>query len=220
MLSELEKKIIDTLSRIGEADVKKVKEVLSKDNGKIPYTTIASTLERLYRKGFVKRKEVKSRGRLGKKYVYYIEKSLEDLFAEKILENFIKIFGEYEIHHIEDKIDRSYVYGVQESLIFVDRNDRVVFFFTATGKKIEGIVGKSVYEFHPEEVKGFVRQILEDFKSGKRNKFEREVIKGEYVFKKHYFPIRDSNGEYLGTLIITRLLEEKKVPSLPIEDLV
>ena len=210
MLTELEKKIMDVLSKLGEADVKRIKEALAKDNGKIPYTTIASTLERLYKKGFVKRKEVKSRGRLGKKYVYYVEKSVEDVFAEKILENFVKIFGEYEIHHLEDKIDKKYVYGVSESVIFVDKDDRVVFFFTATGKRIEEVVGKEVYEFHPEDVKNFVKQILEDFKTGRRDKFERTIIKGDYVFKKHYFPIRNSRGEYIGTLILTRLLEERK----------
>jgi predicted transcriptional regulator len=102
-LGELEAEILGTVVRLGKASAREVmKEVSSR---RLAYTTISTVLDRLYRKGMVKRTKVISRG--GSKYVYSSSYS-SDLRADivsKALDRLVSAFGPSIVPTIYDSLD-------------------------------------------------------------------------------------------------------------------
>lgn len=98
-------------------------------------------------------------------------------------------------------------------ITFVDRDDRVKF-FNQTKERIfvrtKAIIGRTVQNCHPEKSLSVVNQILEDFKSGKRDRADFWIdIEGKKILIR-YFAIRDKSGEYLGCLETTQDITEIK----------
>ncbi len=86
---------------------------------------------------------------------------------------------------------------------FVDENDEVKY-FNKNGDRIfprpRSIVGKKVQQCHPQKSVHKVLQILEAFKNGKKDAAEFWInLKGRQIYIR-YFPVRDKDGKYLGTL--------------------
>ena len=96
---------------------------------------------------------------------------------------------------------------------FVDKNDDVKY-FNKNGDRIfprpRSIVGKKVQQCHPQKSMHKVIQILEAFKNGKKDVAEFWInLKGRQIYIR-YFPVRDKDGEYLGTLEVSQDITDLK----------
>jgi PAS domain S-box-containing protein len=96
---------------------------------------------------------------------------------------------------------------------FVDKNDEVRY-FNKNGDRIfprpRSIVGKKVQQCHPKKSLHKVLQILEAFKTGKKDAAEFWInLKGRQIYIR-YFPVRDKDGKYLGTLEVSQDITDIK----------
>jgi len=93
-------------------------------------------------------------------------------------------------------------------LSFVDENDLVRYFSHEHLPKLfprtRGVIGMPVQKCHPEKSVHLVNRILEDFKAGKREVAEFWIEMGGKHIYIRYFPLRDSDGRYLGCLEVAQ----------------
>ncbi len=92
-------------------------------------------------------------------------------------------------------------------ITFVDADDNVRYFSEGPERifaRTKVILGRKVQHCHPASSVDVVRQILDDFKSGRRMVAEFWItFRGKFVHIR-YFPVRDEQGAYLGTLEVTQ----------------
>ena len=90
---------------------------------------------------------------------------------------------------------------------FVDKDDRVRYFSQSKDRifvRTKAVLGRKVQQCHPQKSIHVVNQILEDFKSGKRDVAEFWInLEGKLIHIR-YFPVRSKNGDYLGCLEVTQ----------------
>ena len=90
---------------------------------------------------------------------------------------------------------------------FIDVNEKVRYFNKGMNRifpRHASVIGKDVRNCHPEKSLDKVLTIINDFKTGKRNKAEFWIdLKGMKVHIR-YFPVKDKNGKYLGTLEVSQ----------------
>ena len=95
-------------------------------------------------------------------------------------------------------------------LTFIDSNDRVRYF--SGGERIfprtKTVLGRPVQNCHPPDSVDVVNSILEEFKSGNREEAEFWISMGPKFVHIMYFPVRNGEGEYLGTLEVTQDIKE------------
>jgi len=199
-LTEKELKIISIMRNGKKMSAREIKRALERDGIDLPYTTISSILEKLHYEGVLERKEVRSRGRYGKKYLYYISSSIFSVdsthpFAEMIKNVFVP---------------RNILYS-NDSVAFIDKKGVITFLY-GNGDIIsdERIVGRTVDEIHSSVTAKFVKQIFNELKSGKREFFRRVVYYEGVDYEKHYCAVRSSENEFLGVIILTRPLKREK----------
>ena len=87
VLGELEWKVLEAVWKLKRATVRDVLRVLADDR---PYTTIMTTLDRLYWKGLLGRRKV------GKAYEYFPRLTRREMgksLAKKALEHLVRLFG-------------------------------------------------------------------------------------------------------------------------------
>ncbi|UCG91306.1 MAG: DUF438 domain-containing protein [candidate division WOR-3 bacterium] len=98
-------------------------------------------------------------------------------------------------------------------ITFVDREDTVRY-FSQTKERIfprtKAVIGHKVQQCHPEKSVHVVNQILEDFKNGRRDKAEFWINMNKRLIFIRYFPVRDTNGDYLGCLEVTQDITDVK----------
>jgi DUF438 domain-containing protein len=92
-------------------------------------------------------------------------------------------------------------------MTFVDK-DGYVKYFTQGKERIferpKTVIGRHVSLCHPPKSVHIVEEIIESFKSGKKDVEEFYInLKNMYVLIR-YYAIRNGDGEYLGTLEITQ----------------
>ena len=90
---------------------------------------------------------------------------------------------------------------------FINANDEVAY-FNKNGDRIfprpRSVIGRKVQQCHPQKSLHKVTQILDAFKSGKRDVAEFWIdLHGRQIYIR-YFPVRDQNGRYLGTLEVSQ----------------
>lgn len=107
------------------------------------------------------------------------------------------------IENLKPEVIESMLDAMPIEISFVDENDEVRY-FNKNGDRIfprpRSIVGKKVQQCHPQKSVHKVLQILEAFKKEKRDVAEFWInLKGRQIYIR-YFPVRDKNGKYLGTL--------------------
>jgi len=89
-------------------------------------------------------------------------------------------------------------------LSFIDHEDRVRYFSHEHGEKIfgrtRGAIGMAVHNCHPPKSLHLVDQILADFKAGRRQVAEFWIEMNGRTVHIRYWPVRDRDGRYLGTL--------------------
>ncbi len=92
-------------------------------------------------------------------------------------------------------------------ITFVDKDDTVKY-FTQGKERIfarpKTIIGRQVQNCHPPASVHIVEQIVDDFKSGKKDHEDFWIRMGEKYVYIRYFAVRNKNGEYLGTIEVTQ----------------
>lgn len=88
-------------------------------------------------------------------------------------------------------------------ITFIDQDD-VVRYFSHGKERIfartKAVIGRTVQNCHPPKSAHVVEEILENFKSGKKESEDFWIkFKEKYVYIR-YFAVRDENGKYIGTL--------------------
>lgn len=70
--------------------------------------------------------------------------------------------------------------------------------------RTKSIIGRKVQNCHPPKSVDVVEKILQSFKEGKRKSADFWIhLQGKYIYIR-YFPVRDRQGNYLGTLEVSQ----------------
>lgn len=116
-----------------------------------------------------------------------------------------------------ENLSKEQLEGILEAIpveiSFVDENDTVKFWNkheVRIFKRPLSVIGKSVQNCHPKRSVDKVKQILSDFKSGKKDSAEFWINLGDRKIYIRYFAVRDKAGRYLGTLEATQDITEIK----------
>ena len=96
---------------------------------------------------------------------------------------------------------------------FINANDEVVY-FNKNGDRIfprpRSIIGRKVQQCHPQTSLHKVIEILDAFKRGTREVAEFWItLKGRQIYIQ-YFPVKDKDGNYLGTLEVSQDVTDVK----------
>jgi len=98
-------------------------------------------------------------------------------------------------------------------ITFVDKDDRVRYFSQSSERifpRTKAVIGRTVQQCHPQKSVHVVNQILDDFRSGKRNMAQFWInLKGRLVYIR-YFAVRDAKSGYLGCLEVTQDITDIK----------
>ncbi len=98
-------------------------------------------------------------------------------------------------------------------ITFVDKNDSVKYFNKAEKRvfvRTKSVIGRKVQLCHPQKSIHIVNQIVENFKSGKKDVAEFWIQMNNRLIHIRYFAVRDKNGKYLGTMEVTQDLTDIK----------
>ena len=92
-------------------------------------------------------------------------------------------------------------------ITFVDENDEVRYFSGAKHRifpRSKAIIGRKVQNCHPPESVHVVNEIVDAFKSGKKDNADFWIqMKGMFIHIR-YFALRDANGNYKGTIEVSQ----------------
>lgn len=111
------------------------------------------------------------------------------------------------IENLKPEVIKAMLDAMPVEISFVDESDEVKY-FNKNGDRIfsrpRNIISKKVQQSHPQKSVHKVLQILEAFKNGKKDVAEFWIdLKGRQIYIR-YFPIRDKEGKYLGTLEVSQ----------------
>ncbi|MCX7973696.1 MAG: DUF438 domain-containing protein [Candidatus Aminicenantes bacterium] len=89
---------------------------------------------------------------------------------------------------------------------FIDQDDRVKFFSKnhQIFARSKSVIGRPVQFCHPPKSVYLVERILKAFKEGKRDLAEFWLNFGGRIIYIRYFPVRDDQGNYLGTIEVVQ----------------
>ncbi len=96
-------------------------------------------------------------------------------------------------------------------LTFVDEKDEVAYFSLGPERFFErtrAVIGRKVQFCHPPNSMGVVEQILQDFKSGRKDSAEFWINAKGIMLYIRYFAVRNKDGSYKGTLEVTQNITE------------
>jgi PAS domain S-box-containing protein len=101
-----------------------------------------------------------------------------------------------------------------EGVIFLDDHD-IVRVCNPAAERIRGvkaarIMGRNILQLHARKTHDAVRDLLENLKSGKVSSIIRVIRVHNRYFENSYSAIRNSSGNYLGTLLVSRDITEQK----------
>ena len=103
-LGELQSAILGSLQKLGRASVREVMEEIGGDR-KIAYTTVSTVLDRLYRKGLVKRTKTVGRGGARYLYSYAATPDTRTSLVRRSLNQLVSAFGPSIVPTIYDNLD-------------------------------------------------------------------------------------------------------------------
>lgn len=143
---------------------------------------------------------VSPKGKWQPKRIAFLENKSED---EKEDTSNIK----FDIGFLSPKELETILNSLPIDITFIDAKDTVKY-FNSPEKKIfprtKSVIGRNVVNCHPPKSVDTVSLILNDFKSGKKDKESFWIdMKGMFVYIT-YFAIRDDSGKYMGTLEVTQ----------------
>ena len=71
-------------------------------------------------------------------------------------------------------------------------------------------LGREVFSCHPPKIEPMVRAIIADLRSGKRNSVSVWMEKNQRATLVTYHAVRDSHGQYVGTMETVQDMEEAR----------
>ena len=101
MIGTLETEVMSSLRELEEAPARDVRRRLEKRGVRVAYTTVATTLSRLYDKGLVRRRREACRG--GERYVYR-PAEVEQKYLINLLKGVVAMFGPAGVVHLNEEI--------------------------------------------------------------------------------------------------------------------
>lgn len=105
-IGDLEAKVLEALKSLGKASAGQVVNHLRPKKSRA-YTTVSTTLERLYRKGLVSRSSISGKNGLVYVYAYAENPRLEKQVVNGMVDKLVSAFGPSVASHIYDRLDRS-----------------------------------------------------------------------------------------------------------------
>ena len=104
--------------------------------------------------------------------------------------------------------------SISEGIIFADADGTLVF-INKTAEKIRGIsaarfVGRNLLSIHSSASAERISTLLESLKNGTISQSRRVIKVKESYFENSYYPIRQPDGSFLGTLLVSRDITEKQ----------
>jgi len=96
-------------------------------------------------------------------------------------------------------------------ITFVDANDSVKYFNKAEKRvfvRTKSVLGRKVQMCHPQKSIHIVNKILDSFRKGEKDVAEFWITMNGRFIHIRYFPVRDKNGKYLGTIEVTQDVTE------------
>jgi PAS domain S-box-containing protein len=120
---------------------------------------------------------------------------------------------ETETGNLSKKEAKAILNTLPVDLTFVDKND-VVRYFNKTDRRIfvrtMDDVGRKMQLCHPEGSVNRVNKVLEAFKKGEKDVAEFWVQMDDHQIHIRFFPVRDKEGRYLGTLEVDQDITDLK----------
>ncbi|MEL9999490.1 MAG: DUF438 domain-containing protein [Thermoplasmata archaeon] len=98
-------------------------------------------------------------------------------------------------------------------ITFIDKEDRLRYFTYSENMlflRTRTTIGRKVELCHPPKSVHIVKKIIEEFKENKRKNAEFWINMGKKMIHIRYFPVRNKNGEYIGTLEVVQDITEIK----------
>ena len=135
-------------------------------------------------------------------------KGLYEMVAEKVEGK----IGELEaaVEAPPSRVVKTKLDELPAEVILADNEDTVTYFNKETSSKafLRARIGKKVPESYPQECVDLVNQILDDFKSGKRDWAEIQIdVEGKVIYIR-YLAVRDRTGKYLGCVEVSQQLTD------------
>jgi PAS domain S-box-containing protein len=98
-------------------------------------------------------------------------------------------------------------------ITFVDKDDKVRYFSDKKDRtfvRTRSVIGRQVQNCHPPQSVDVVEKILSSFKKGRKKPYDFWINLKEKNIYIRYFPVRDNDGNYMGTLEVTHDITEIK----------
>lgn len=99
-------------------------------------------------------------------------------------------------------------------ITFVDKDDTNRYYNDGEGikafKRPLMSLGRKVWDCHPAHIQPIVKEIIEDFRTGKKDKVPVWTEKNGKTFLVTYMAVRDKGENYVGTLELVQDMEEAK----------
>jgi len=93
---------------------------------------------------------------------------------------------------------------------FIDADDVVRYFSNGKERifaRTKAVIGRTVQNCHPPKSAHVVKDLLQDFKSGKKDTEDFWIkFRDQYIYIR-YFAVRDENNQYVGTLEFTQNID-------------
>jgi BlaI family penicillinase repressor len=104
-LGELQASILGAIQKLGKASAREIMEEIG-GKRKIAYTTVSTVLDRLYRKGLVKRSKTASRGGIKYVYSYAAPPEMRNSLVQRALNQLVSAFGPSIVPTIYDSLEQ------------------------------------------------------------------------------------------------------------------
>ncbi len=114
---------------------------------------------------------------------------------------------------MDDSVFRTILASMGEGIVFADKDDYIRFVNVAA-EEIRGIrahnyIGRRLLDMHTPRARKPLAQLLTQLRRAEITHSVRTISIHEKMFENSYYPIRNNNGDYAGTLMISRNVTEK-----------
>lgn len=144
-----------------------------------------------------------------------------DAYGDTAAQKFVAMLGEVEeggkvrtglLRNLSPDQLEAVMEALPVEVTFVDADDTVAYFNRLDKEKIfprtRSVVGRKVQKCHPAHSVHRVMQIVNEFKAGTRDEATFWIdFAGDKILIQ-YFPVRDEDGGYIGTLEVTQRIGE------------
>ena len=102
MLGALETEVLASVRELHQAPARDVRRRLAGRGMRLAYTTVATTLGRLWAKGLLRRRRESCQG--GERYVYAVTHNLERRYFTSLLRGVVEVFGPSGVVHLNEEL--------------------------------------------------------------------------------------------------------------------